>query len=288
MIPAAFDYAAPTSINDALRLLAQNPDAKALAGGHSLLPILKLRLSAPPLLVDLGKIDELRGIREQRGGYHIGAMTTYIEVASHTGLQRYQALRDAIAVIGDTQVRNRGTIGGSIAHADPAADLPAVMLALDAVIHIASQNGSRTVGIDEFFVAMLMTALEEGELLTAIELPALAAGTGSAYAKFANPASGYAMVGVAARVTLADGQATNVRVALTGAGDHAARLPEVEQALEGQALTAERIAAACANAGQDVDYLGDMHASAEYRAAMVKVYAQRALTRALERAAAAE
>jgi carbon-monoxide dehydrogenase medium subunit len=284
VIPTAFDYAAPSSLNEALSLLSQNPEAKALAGGHSLLPVLKLRLSAPPMLVDLHKIEDLRGVSSHNGGVRIGAMTTYYEIMQNEDLKRYQALIDATSVIGDTQVRNRGTIGGSIAHADPAADLPAVMLVLEATVNITGPNGERSVPIDDFFVAMLTTSLEEGEILTSIDLPALANGTGSAYAKFANPASGYAMVGVAARVTLQGGNATNVRVALTGAADHATRLTEVEQALEGKPLTAESIEAACQNAGESQDYLGDIHASAEYRAAMVKVYARRALKHALERA----
>lgn len=284
MIPTAFDYAAPASLNEALSLLSQNPEAKALAGGHSLLPVLKLRLAAPSMLVDLRQIQDLRGVSSHGGGVRIGAMTTYHEIMENEDLRRYHALYDATSVIGDTQVRNRGTIGGSIAHADPAADLPAVMLALEATVNIAGPNGQRSVPIDEFFVAMLTTALEEGEIITSIDLPAYPSGTGSNYAKFANPASGYAMVGVAARVTLDGGNAKNVRVALTGAADHAARLTDVEQALEGKPLTAETIAAACQNAGEGLDYLGDIHASAEYRAAMVKVYARRALTKAMERA----
>lgn len=284
MIPTAFEYAAPASLSEALSLLSQDPEAKALAGGHSLLPVLKLRLSAPTMLVDLHQIEDLRGISSHDGGVRIGAMTTYYEATQNEDLKRYQALYDACSVIGDTQVRNRGTIGGSVAHADPAADLPAVMLVLEATVNITGTGGERSVPIDDFFVAMLTTALEEGEIITSVDLPARANGTGSAYAKFANPASGYAMVGVAARVTLDGGKATNVRVALTGAADHATRLTEVEQALEGQALSAESIAAACQNAGEGQDYLGDIHASAEYRAAMVKVYAKRALLKAMERA----
>lgn len=284
MIPTAFDYAAPSSLSEALSLLSQNPEAKALAGGHSLLPVLKLRLSAPPMLVDLHNIQDLKGVSSHNGGVRIGAMTTYYEITQNEELKGYHALYDATSVIGDTQVRNRGTIGGSIAHADPAADLPAVMLVLEATVNITGPNGERSAPIDDFFVAMMMTSLEEGEIITSIDLPALASGTGSAYAKFANPASGYAMVGVAARVTLDGGNAKNVRVALTGAADHATRLTEVEQALEGKPLTAENIEAACQNAGEGQDYLGDIHASAEYRAAMVKVYARRALMKAMERA----
>jgi carbon-monoxide dehydrogenase medium subunit len=160
VIPTAFDYAAPSSLNEALSLLSQNPEAKALAGGHSLLPVLKLRLSAPPMLVDLHKIEDLRGVSSHNGGVRIGAMTTYYEIMQNEDLKRYQALIDATSVIGDTQVRNRGTIGGSIAHADPAADLPAVMLVLEATVNITGPNGERSVPIDDFFVAMLTTSLE--------------------------------------------------------------------------------------------------------------------------------
>jgi aerobic carbon-monoxide dehydrogenase medium subunit len=284
MIPSQFEYAAPATLNEALALLSQNPDAKALAGGHSLLPVMKLRLSSPSMLVDLRNIGELRGVSAHGGGWRIGAMTTHAQIASNADLQSYQALIDATSAIGDTQVRNRGTIGGSLAHADPAADLPAVMLALDATINATGPRGARSIAIDQFFTGMLATALDEGEIVTSVDLPALAPGTASAYAKFANPASGYAMVGVAARVTLNGGTAQNVRVALTGAADHAMRLDKVERALEGQAFTADSIAAACADAGAGLDLLGDIHASAEYRAAMVAVYAKRALMKALERA----
>jgi carbon-monoxide dehydrogenase medium subunit len=284
MIPAQFDYAAPVTLSEALAALSKNPEAKALAGGHSLLPMMKLRLATPPLLVDLRNIGELRGVSANGGGWCIGAMTTHDQIANNASLKGYQALIDATAAIGDAQVRNRGTIGGSLAHADPAADLPAVALALEVTIKASGPGGARAIPVDQYFTGMFETGLHEGEIITAVDLPALAAGTGSAYAKLANPASGYAMVGVAARVTLSGGVAQNVRVALTGAVDHAVRLSSVESALEGQALTAESIAAACEQAGAGLDMLGDIHASAEYRAAMIKVYARRALTKALERA----
>jgi carbon-monoxide dehydrogenase medium subunit len=284
MIPSQFEYAAPATLNEAVALLSKNPDAKALAGGHSLLPVMKLRLTSPSMLIDLRNIGELSGISANSGGWRIGAMTTYVQIANHQDLRGYHALFDATTVIGDPQVRNRGTIGGSLAHADPAADLPAVVLVLEASINVIGPNGPRTIPIDQFFEGMLATSLAEGEIITSVDLPAQAAGTGSNYAKFANPASGYAMVGVAARVTLNGGAAQNVRVALTGASDHAIRLEQIERALEGQALTAESIAAACEQAGAGLDLMGDIHASAEYRGAMVKVYARRALTKALERA----
>src|SRR5690242_14967822 len=182
MIPSQFEYAAPATLNEALALLSKNPDAKALAGGHSLLPVMKLRLSSPSMLVDLRKIGELRGVSAHNGGWRIGAMTTHAQIASNSDLQGYQALIDATSIIGDAQVRNRGTIGGSLAHADPAADMPAVVLALDATINATGPNGARSISVDQFFEGLMATALAEGEIITSVDLPALAAGTSSAYA----------------------------------------------------------------------------------------------------------
>jgi carbon-monoxide dehydrogenase medium subunit len=284
MIPSQFEYSAPATLNEAVALLAKDPDAKALAGGHSLLPVMKLRLASPSMLVDLRNVAELRGVSANGGGWRIGAMTTHAQIASNANLKGYQALIDATSIIGDAQVRNRGTIGGSLAHADPAADLPAVVVALNATLNVVGPKGARAIATDGFFEGMMATTLGEGEVITSVDLPALAAGAVSAYAKFANPASGYAMVGVAAQATLSGGVARNVRVVLTGASDHATRLTQVESALEGQALTAASIAAACAQAGAGLDLMGDIHASAEYRRAMVGVYARRALAKALERA----
>lgn len=284
MIPAQFEYSAPSTLSEALAALASNPEAKALAGGHSLLPMMKLRLAQPEALVDLRNIAELRGISAQGGGWRIGALSTYAQVANDANLQAYSALHDATTIIGDTQVRNRGTIGGSLAHADPAADLPAVVLVLNATINVAGPNGARSIPIDEYFTGLFSSALESNELLTSVDIPAQAAGTGSAYAKLANPASGYAMVGVAASLTVSGGTIQSARVALTGAYDNAVRLSEVENALNGQPANADTVAAAVANAGDGLELMGDIHASAEYRAAMVKVYAKRALLKALERA----
>jgi carbon-monoxide dehydrogenase medium subunit len=284
MIPSQFEYAAPATLNEAVALLSKDPDAKALAGGHSLLPVMKLRLASPSMLVDLRNVAELRGVSPHNGGWRIGAMTTHAQIASNANLKGYGALIDATSIIGDAQVRNRGTIGGSLAHADPAADLPAVVLALEATLNVVGPNGARSIPIDQFFEGMMATALGDGEVITSVDLPAIAAGTASAYAKLANPASGYAMVGVAARLTLSGGAAQNVRVALTGAADHAMRLSNLESALEGQVISAESIAAACDGAGAGLDLMGDIHASAEYRAAMVGVFARRALAQALERA----
>jgi carbon-monoxide dehydrogenase medium subunit len=281
MIPSVFDYAAPATLNEAMNLL-KDPEAKLLAGGHSLLPTMKLRLAAPSLLVDLGKIPELRGISAHGDGVRIGAMTTYVQITTSADLQGYAALTDATSIIGDTQVRNRGTIGGALAHADPAADLPAVLLAIGATVNTIGPNGTRAIAIDDFFQGMMATALEEGEIITSIDLPAAAGG--SAYVKFANPASGYAMVGVAANVTISGGKVSAARVGLTGAGPSATRLESVEQALIGGDGSDASVASAVANAGAGLDILGDIHAGEDYRRAMVSVYAKRAIAAAIARA----
>ncbi len=236
MIPAQFEYAAPTTLNEALAALSNDPEAKALAGGHSLLPMMKLRLAAPTQLIDLRNIAELRGVSAQGGGWRIGALTTYDQIAKNASLAGYQALIDATSVIGDTQVRNRGTIGGSLAHADPAADLPAVVLVLEAT-HQRHRLGRRHLAADRQLLHRPVrdrpgAGRDHHARWICRRWPQAPAAT---YAKQANPASGYAMVGVAARVTLSGGVAQNVRVALTGAADHATRLTSVEQALEGQA-----------------------------------------------------
>jgi carbon-monoxide dehydrogenase medium subunit len=288
MFPRPFDYQAPDSLGEALTLLAADPDeTKALAGGHSLLPLMKLRLAAPRLLVDLRRLrDELAGVRAADGGLAIGALTTYHTLqADPLVLARHPVLSEAAGVIGDLQVRNRGTIGGSLAHADPAGDLPAVALALDAELEAASQQGRRRIAAREFFQGLYSTALAPGELLTTIHLPAPAARTGAAYAKFANPASGYAVVGVAALLALDEGgRIATARVAVTGVADAAYRATAAESALMGQAATAQTLAEAAVHAADGVDPLEDLYASGPYRAHMARVYAGRALTRALERA----
>jgi len=289
MIPAEFDYYAPTSVEEAVGLLQQHGDeAKVLAGGHSLIPLLKLRLSSPPVLVDIGRIPELRGITRANGTVTIGAMTTHAQVESSEELRdTFPIMAEAATLIGDPMVRNRGTFGGALAHADPAADWPAVALALGARLRVMGPNGERTVSVDDFFVDMLTSALEPGEVLTRIDIPTPAQGvkTGMSYQKFAHPASGYAVVGVAAVVTLgADGACQDCRVAVTGAGPKATRQTAVEDALKGQQLTPELIAQASAHAGEGMDFLGDIYASESYRAHLVKVYTKRALTAALEAA----
>lgn len=288
MYPNAFDYAAPTSLAEALTLLGSGSgETKVLAGGQSLLPLMKLRLASPEKLVDLRKIAELRGIREDGGALVIGAMTTYYDVlTSAVAAKRAPLLVEAVGVVGDRQVRARGTIGGSLAHADPAGDLPAVMLALNAEVTVAGSGGTRVIPIRDFFVDMLTTSLKDGEIVTSIKVPASdGAGTGSAYAKHAHPASGYAVVGVAAVVRLgAGGVCEEARVAITGAGAHATRASGAEQALTGKPLDEATIAAAAAHAADGVDLLADTYASAAYRGHLVQVLTKRALATAAGRA----
>jgi carbon-monoxide dehydrogenase medium subunit len=281
MIPNAFEYVAAASVGEAISLLEQHGDeAKILAGGHSLLPAMKLRLASPGVLIDITKIAELRGV-VINGNVNIGALTTWAAIEHHEGLKSAcPVLPEAVSLVGDIQVRNRGTIGGSLAHADPAADIPAVVMALDGQIRAQGPGGERTIGAADFFTDMLTTALEPNEIITAVILPRLGAGEGAAYTKFAHPASGYAIVGVAAYVKLDGGKPVACRVAMTGAGPKTVRLNAVEQAVLGGASAAD----AAANAGAGLDILGDIHAGEDYRRAMVGVYTKRALTAAMERA----
>jgi aerobic carbon-monoxide dehydrogenase medium subunit len=287
MFPTEFQYFAPKSVAEAISLLQQHgDDAKILAGGHSLLPAMKLRLAQPAVLVDIGKIAELKGVTVN-GGVSIGALTTYRMLEESAELRAAcPVIVDTVAVIGDAQVRNRGTIGGSLAHSDPAADLPAVILALGATLSAQGPNGSRDISADDMFTEMLTTALEPTEVLTKISVPRIGKGEGAAYVKLVQPASRYAIVGVAAYVKLDGGNVAAARIAVTGAGPMATRQSAAEAALLGSSGDEAAIAAASAKAGDDMDYLGDIHASEEYRRAMVKVYTRRALTKALENARA--
>jgi carbon-monoxide dehydrogenase medium subunit len=286
MIPGTFQYFAPESVDEALALLQEHADeAKLIAGGHSLLPAMKLRLSQPGVLIDIGRIGELRGI-EVNGGVSVGACTTYHALATSEELRAAcPVLAESCAVIGDVQVRNRGTIGGSLAHADPAADLPAVALALGATVTVRGPGGARQIAADDLFVDMLTTALEPDEIITRITFPILSRGEGASYQKLRHPASRYAIIGVAAYLRLApDGGIAAARVAVTGAGPKAVRQPAVEVALVGGPTDEAAIAAAGEQAGSEMDFLGDIHASEEYRRAMVKVYTRRALAEALRQA----
>ena len=288
MIPQAFDYYAPTSVADALRLLRQHGDeAKLLAGGHSLLPIMKLRLSTPQCLIDLGKISELRFIREEDdGSLAIGAMSTYHDI-KHSALVRARipALAQAAGEVGDVQVQNKGTIGGSLAHADPAGDFPALALALGFELVTATARSGRTLSIDRFFRDLLTTALRPNEILTEIRIPALSPRTGVSYQKLPNKASHYAVVGVAAAITLGDdGACTAARIGVTGAGPTAVRARNTERILRGKQIDAAVIRRAAKRAAANIEDLNDdLHASADYREHLTTVFAGRAIERALSR-----
>jgi aerobic carbon-monoxide dehydrogenase medium subunit len=280
MIPAAFDYVRPETLDEALGLLAKHgEDAKVLAGGHSLIPAMKLRLSQPKVVVDIGRIGELRSISERDGKVALGALTTHYEIESSELLRRSCPLLPEVAgEIGDIQVRNKGTIGGSCVHADPAGDWPAAVLALDAEFEITGPRGSRTVAAKDFFVDMLTSAVESDEILKLIHVPVTAKTV--AYVKFAQKASGFAIAGVAAVI---DKARKSVAVAVTGVAAKAYRASGTESALRGLELSAETIAAASQKAADGVGPLSDIHASAEFRAHLARVQAKRALELAASR-----
>lgn len=284
MIPTAFDYQRATSLEDAVaRLQAAGGEGKLIAGGHSLIPLMKLRLSEPKLLIDIGRVPGLSGVREKAGRIEIGAGTAHHAVASSALLkERCPMLVDAAAEIGDPQVRNRGTLGGSLAHADPSADYPAVMLALDADIHIHGGGGRRTVKANDFFQDLFTVDLGPDEIIVGVEFTPVRA---SAYAKLHQRASHYAIVGVAAALEVSGGTITSARIGLTGACPSAVRLTNVEAALAGKPLSKESIAAASKDAAAGLTSINtDIHAGQEYRRAMVAVFTQRALEAAMARA----
>lgn len=280
MSQAAFSYQRAASLDDALVAIAGG-DAKVLAGGMSLLPLMKLRLASPERLVDIGRLSELRALGPTAdGGFEVGALATYADILAATSLPiAVQCVSD----IGDVQVRNRGTVGGAISHADPASDLPALALALDYSAVLRSSRGERTVPLDGFFQGAFQTGLAPDELLVKIVRGPLPAGAGGAYQKLRNPASGYSIVGVAAVVAMAGGAISHARVALTGVGEVAYRAKEVEAALVGSDGSAAAVAAAAAHAtvGQVVN--GDIHADRAYRASMAVVHTRRAIEAALGR-----
>jgi aerobic carbon-monoxide dehydrogenase medium subunit len=286
MYPAQFEYVAPETLDEAIKLLAESGgDAKILAGGHSLLPAMKLRLAQPATIIDLRKVPGLNEVKVDSNGTTIGAMVTHANVARSSEIQRaLPALAEAASVVGDIQVRNRGTLGGSLAHADPAGDPPAAFLALDGSVVVKGPNGERTIAGTDFFIDILTTALAEDEIVTAITFPVLAAGTGTAYAKFDHPASHYALTGVAAAVKLdGSGNVESVKVGVTGVGPKAYRATSVEEALIGKG--ADAIADAASHAADGIDCNDDIHASAEYRAHLATVFTRRALQSAFARAA---
>ena len=282
MYPPKFDYYRASSLDEAFSLMSEHGGAKFLAGGHSLIPAMKLRLSDPGTLIDIGRLEELRGISRDNGTARIGALTTHAMVEHSSDLPH--ALPEAAGWIADPMVRNRGTVGGNIAHADPASDLPTVLVALDATLHLRSPNGERTVKVDDFFLDLFMTDLHDGEIITAVDVPM--DGAGSAYAKLFNPASRYAIVGVAAKVKMKNGQCTDARVAIGGMTPTARRAPSVEQALVGQALDDSTIDSAAGRIVDDLgdEVMGDMHASAEYRRSVAPAYVAEAVRKAMERA----
>lgn len=287
MIPAAFEYTRAASVEDALRLLASHEGAKVIAGGQSLLPLMKLRLAAPGTLVDIGRLAELRGVSTLPDGrLRVGALTTYAELMASPAMH-YGVLADALPGIGDVQVRNRGTVGGAMAHADPASDLPAALVALDAELVLRTAGGAeRTVRAGDFCQGPFTTGLRPDELLTEIRLPAPRDDAGSAYASLEQRASGYALVGVAAVVIRGPGGTIDwAGVGVTGVSDHPYRATEMEAALVGTDGSPAAVAAAAARVVSGRAVASDIHAGSPYRAAMAEVHARRAVEAALARAA---
>jgi carbon-monoxide dehydrogenase medium subunit len=278
VIPAEFDYAAPDSLEAALTALQEGgEDAKVLAGGHSLLPLMKLRLAAPSLLVDLRRVPGLTGIERENGAFRIGAMTRHHDIAAHDDLG---LAAQAAATIADQQVRNRGTFGGSIAHGDPASDMPAVLLATEGTLTLRGAGGERQVAAGDFFLDYLTTAVGEGEILTSLRLPALD-GYGHAYRKFNRRREDWAMVAVCALVKpAADGSCEDVRIGLTHMASTPLRATAAEQALRGQPLDAQHIAAAAEQADAGTDPPEDLNASADYKRHLARVLCRRALEEA--------
>lgn len=280
MIPAAFDYQRAASVDDAVNALSGG-DAKVIAGGMSLLPLMKLRLARPTKLVDIGKLDELRRIgASPDGGYEVGALVTYAEAMAATSLD---FARDCMDHIGDVQVRNRGTIGGAIAHADPASDVPALALALDYSAVLRSGRGERVVPLDGFFQAAFVTDMSPDEILVSIRRGPLPAGATGSYQKMAHPASGYSIVGVCAVIASSGGSISHARVAVTGVGEVPYRAKGVEAALAGSDGSPDAVASAAARATEGQTVNSDIYADRAYRSKMAEVYVRRAIDAALGR-----
>ena len=277
MIPATFDYVAPESVADALAALADSDDAKVLAGGQSLLPILRMRLNAPEKVIDLGRITALRGVREDGDAIVIGAMTAYVDLLADPLVAEHAALlRAAIAEVADPQIRRRGTIGGALVHADPAGDVGAPALALDAELVITGSAGERTVAAADFFEDLFTTAVGEDELLTAIRIPKHT-GWGAAYEKFVRVAHQWSIVAVAATVRMEGGAIAEAKIGLTNMGSTPLRAAAVESALAGTAATAEAIAGACALAAEGTNPPSDLNGDADYRRHLAGVLTRRAV-----------
>lgn len=286
MIPSPFEYILAESVEHAVKLLARHgEDAKVLAGGHSLLPLMKFRLSTPKVVIDIGRISSLREIAEDPNRLRIGALVTHQQIeASDAVRRRCPLLGETAAQIGDVQIRNRGTLAGSIAHADPAADWPAAALALGCEIRLAGPGGERAVSARSFFVDMMTTAIQPGEIITEIRIPALAPLTGWAYTKVRQKASGFAVAGVAALLSVdPSGHCAAASVGITGVAATPYRATQVAAALEGKKLNSEVVAAAAAEAAAGIEPLEDLHASADYRAHLARVHTRRALELAMSR-----
>jgi carbon-monoxide dehydrogenase medium subunit len=286
MFPAQFEYHRPKTIAEAIKLLHDVKDARVLAGGHSLLPAMKLRLASPAALIDIGRIGELSGIKSDKGGLQIGALTTHAAIAASDVVRKgCPVLAETAGHIGDLQVRNRGTIGGSLAHADPAADYPTVMLLLGAKFTATGPSGQREIAADSFFVDLFTTALKPGEILTSVTIPTDGPRSGAVYLKHRHPASSFAVVGVGALVGLKDGKCARVGLALGGVTAVPVRLNAAEKALTGQApgeASFDRAAAAVAASLKNP--LSDSYASGEFRIHLATVMTKRALATAAERA----
>jgi carbon-monoxide dehydrogenase medium subunit len=282
VIPQEFDYSRPTTVQEAVDLLADG-EAKVLAGGMSLIPLMKLRLSAPEHVVDLGRIPELNRIAEDGGSLHLGALLTHHQVAS-SGLvqEKCPLMAETAAHIGDAQVRNMGTLGGSAAHADPAADYPAALCALEAKVRLVRKDSERVMGIEDFFVDVLTTAVEPEEIITELVLPIEEPGTGVSYQKLRQPASGFAIVGIAARVRKDGGKITMARIGVTGLGATAYRATGVEALLEGTEGSQADVAKASAAVDEGIEANSDLHASSDYRKHVARVYTARAVHAALQ------
>jgi carbon-monoxide dehydrogenase medium subunit len=284
MFPNQFDYHRPASVDEAVALLTADPDAKLLAGGHSLVPAMKLRLASPTALVDLSGVEGLTGI-QANGSVTIGAMTTYAALRDSQELAAtFPIIPETADNVGDPAVQARGTLGGALAHSDPAADFTAVFLALNGSVDVTGSGGTRTISADDLFVDLFTTALTPDEIITSVSFPASAAGTATAYEKFRHPASGYAVVGIAVAVTTGSGGAVDsARIAVTGATSKATRATAAENALQGKALNDESIAAAAALAAEGLEINGDHFASEDYRRHLIGVFTERALKKAAAR-----
>ena len=282
MIPAAFSYVRPTTVDEALQAVASGgEDVKIMAGGQSLIPVMRLRLAAPETVVDLSRITELRGVRDDGDAIVVGAMTTHAEVVADPLVRQFAPLiAEATETVADRQVRHRGTFGGALAHADPAGDLPAVALALDAEFVVAGPGGRRTVPASEFFVDYLTTSLEEGEILVEVRVPKLAGEWGMHYEKIQRVAQAWSIVAVAAAVRRENGHIAEARIGLTNMGPTPLRAGAAEAALAGAEASAEAIAAAAARAAEGTSPSSDLNAAADYRQHLARVLTKRAVSRA--------